>query len=263
VIRFGFLAFFAFFLLDLRLLDARRRLALRLEDLERFLDRRRGARGFDAVLRRDLLLERLFLGPLGVAERRALRFFEEDLRRLALLDLDRLVLLERLVERLAALGLEAVRLRRFLDEERRRLLADRDRLTEVEAERLGALGAAARRRAFRALRALRLDALFDRFGARGWEAVLRRDLFLERLFLGPLGVAERRARRFFDEDRRRLALLDLDRLVLTLLLLERLVERLAALGLDAVRRLALRRRLVLRLLDLFGALARLADLPAD
>jgi len=254
--RFGFFAFLAFFLLDLRLLEDRRRLALRFvdRDLERFRERRRGLRGFDAVLLRDLLRERLFLGPLGVAERRVRRFFEEDRRRLALRDrlVLALLLLDRLVERLAALGLDAVR--RFLDEERRRLLADRVRLRLVDALRLGALGATARRR-LRAFRALRRDALLDRFGARGFDAVLRRDFDLERLFFGPLGVADRRARRFLEEDRRRLALRERD-------LLE-LLDRLAARGLDAVRRLALRRRLVLRLLDRFGAFALFADLPAE
>merc|ERR550517_79650 len=246
VTRLGFLAFFAFFLLDLRLLERRRlvdrlRDALRFDrDLERFFDRRRGARGLLAVLLRDLLREREvdLLGPLGVADRRARLFLDEDLLRLALRDLERLVeallvLLDLLIDRLAALGLEAVR--RFLDDERLRLLADLDLEALVEALRFGARGAAARRLALR-LAALRLALrLFDFFGALGFDAALLRDLLREREvdLLGPLGVADRRARLFLDEDLLRLALRDLERLVEALLVL---LDLLAALSLEAVRR---------------------------
>jgi len=192
--RFGFFAFFAFFLLLERLREVERlRLARRFLLDERFLVLLRGARGLLAVLRRDLeraLLVDLF-EPRGVALRRA-RFFEELRRRD---DLERLA--ERLVdrERLAALGFEAVlrlelRLRDF--ERLRELLL----LAEVEALRFGALGAAARRRAFLAFR---LDALrfLDFLGARGLLAVRRRDL--ERDFLAPLGAAARW--RFLEDDR--------------------------------------------------------------
>jgi len=198
--RFGFLAFFAFFLLLERLREVERlRLARRFLLDERFLVLLRGARGLLAVLRRDFerdLLVDLF-APRGVALRRA-RFFDELRRRDDLdLEVDRERLAERLVdrERLAALGFEAVlrlelRLRDF-ERLRETLL-----LAEVEALRFGALGAAARRRAFLAFR---LDALrfLDFLGARGLLAVRRRDL--ERDFLAPLGAAARW--RFLEDDR--------------------------------------------------------------
>jgi len=208
VTRFGFLAFFAFFLLLERLLREveRLRLARRFLLDERFLILLRGARGLLAVLRRDFerdLLVDLF-APLGVALRRA-RFFEDrllDRERDREVDIERErereVEAERDLEEEAALGLLAVR--RFL-ELRERLLE-----REVDAERdellFGALGAAARRR--RAFLALRFEALLlDFFGARGLLAVRRRDL--ERDFLGPLGVALRR-RRLVDLERERLEL---------------------------------------------------------
>ena len=100
--------------------------------------------------------------------------------------------------------------------------AERDEL------RLGALGAAARLRAFLARR---LDALLlrDFFGARGLLAVRRRDLDREDFFLEPRGAA---ARRLFFEDR--LLDRDLEREVDTEADLDRDLE--AARGLLAVRR---------------------------
>jgi len=75
---------------------------------------------------------------------------------------------------------------------------------------LGALGAAARRRAFLDFRR---DALrfLDFFGARGLLAVRRRDLEREDFFLEPLGAAARR--RFFEDrmDREREREVDIER----------------------------------------------------
>jgi len=202
VILFGFFDFFAFFV-DLDRDLERRRLTLRLllRLLERFLLFLLGARGLLAVRRRDLDREDFLLEPRGAAARR--RFLEE---RLLDRDLDREVDIERDRDREAERGLLAVR--RFF-ELRERLLD-----LEVDAEReelfLGALGAAARRRAFLAFRR---DALrfLDFFGARGLLAVRRRDLEREDFFLEPLGAAARR--RFFEDrllDRERERLLDLD-----------------------------------------------------
>lgn len=267
--RFGFLAFFALRLDVRRLLLLRRRdvdllrLAFLLADRDLLLDffvLLLGARGFEAVRRRDLLLERDFFAPRGVAARRArdldrdlerlvlLRFLELDLRRLT--DLERLVeAIEADLERLAARGLLAVRFRDLLRDFERDRLADR----EVLADRLGALGAAALRLAFlRAVRRRAFERDLDFFGALGLLAVLLRDLLLDLDFLAPLGVAARRARDF-DRDWLRLRLfLELDLRRLADLERETLVDadldRLAARGLLAVRRR-----------DLLRDLERLAD----
>jgi len=187
VIRFGFLAFLAFFL-DLERDLERRRLAFRLllRLLERFLDLLLGARGLLAVRRRDLDREDFLLEPRGAAARRL--FLEErllDREREREVDIDREVDAERDFD--AALGLLAVR--RFLER-----LRDRDVETERDELLLGALGTAARRRAFLAFRFRDALLLLDFFGARGLLAV-RRDL--DRDFLAPRGAAARR--RFLEE----------------------------------------------------------------
>jgi len=196
---------------------ARRRafLAFRRDTL-RFLDFF-GARGLLAVLRRDLDREDFLLEPRGAAARR--RFFED---RLLDLEREREVDIERGLDREeAALGLLAVR--RFL--ELRERLLEREADIEREELLLGALGAAARRRAFLAFRRDTLRFL-DFFGARGLLAVLRRDLDREDFLLEPRGAAARR--RFFEDrlfDREREREVDIER--------ERDLE--AALGLLADR----------------------------
>jgi len=258
VILFGFFDFLADFERDLdRRLEALR-LLLRL--LERFFDLLLGARGLLAVLRRDLEREDFLLEPLGAAERRRFledRLLDRDFAREVDIERDLEAARGLLAVRRRDLECEdflleplgAAARRRFLDDR----LLDRERDREVDIERdleaergllavrrflelrdflerevdreelfLGARGAAARRRAFRARRR---DALLflDFFGARGLLAVRRRDF--ERDFLAPRGAA---ARRRFLEDR----LLDRD--------LEREVDAErdleAARGLLAVRR---------------------------